>query len=212
MTMQPAPTKSSPPRRAVSAHIALLCAIGTLIVVAACGGDNDSNSPAAPSTVTPAPAPAPTPPSPRLVQQGTMNLSAPKDDTVHFSLASITDNASGRWETTVDWTDPANELWMWVANGVCTAQQFARDDCPFEATCPCQFTIRSEVATPKPRVLTIPNAPGGTRTLIVVNLGPKEETATYRVMLTPGSTASSVAALSSSGAGVSTGLKHLRKR
>ena len=207
MTMQPAPTRSLPPRRAVSAHIAL--AIGTLIVVAACGGDNNSNSPAAPTTVTPAPAPAPTP---RLVQQGTMNLSAPKDDTVHFSLASITDNASGRWETTVDWTDPANELWMWVANGVCTTQQFARDDCPFEATCPCQFTIRSEVATPKPRVLTIPNAPGGTRTLIVVNLGPKEETATYRVMLTPGSTASSVAALSSSGSGVSTGLKHMRNR
>lgn len=141
-----------------------------------------------------------------------MNLSAPKDDTVHFSLASITDNTSGRWETTVDWTDPANDLWMWVANGACTAQQFARDDCPFEATCPCQFTIRSEVATPKPRVLNIPNAPGGTRTLIVLNLGPKEETATYRVMLTPGSTASSVAAFSSSGSGVSTGLKQLRKR
>jgi hypothetical protein len=83
-------------------------------VVAACGGDNNSNSPAAPTTVTPAPAPAPTP---RLVQQGTMNLSAPKDDTVHFSLAAITDNTSGRWETTVDWTDQANELWMWVANG-----------------------------------------------------------------------------------------------
>ena len=210
MTMQPAPTRSVPARRASSAHIAL--AIGTLIVVAACGGDNNSNSPAAPTTVTPAPAPAPTPPSPRLVQQGAMNLSAPKDDTVHFSLASITDNASGRWETTVDWTDPANELWMWVANGVCTAQQFARDDCPFEATCPCQFAIRSEVATPKPRVLTIPNAAGGTRTLIVVNLGPKEETATYRVMLTPGSTASTVAAPSSSGSGVSTGLKHMQKR
>jgi len=114
----------------------------------------------------------------------------------------------------VDLLDPGpHEVQVrWVANGVCTAQQFARDDCPFEATCPCQFTIRSEVATPKPRVLTIPNAPGGTRTLIVVNLGPKEETATYRVMLTPGSTASSVAALSSSSAGVSTGLKHLRKR
>ena len=61
-------------------------------------------------------------------------------------------------------------------------------------------------------MLTIPNAPGGTRTLIVVNLGPKEETATYRAMLTPGSTASSVAALSSSGSGVSTGLKYVRKR
>jgi hypothetical protein len=210
MTTQPAPTITSPPPRAVSARVALLCAIATSMVVAACGGDNASSSPAAPTTVTPAP--APTPPSPRLVQQGTLNLAAPKDETVYFALASITDNAAGRWETTVDWTDPANELWMWVANGVCTAQQFARDDCPFEATCPCQFAIRSEVATPKPRVLTIPNATGGTRTLIVVNLGPQEETATYRATLTPGSTASSVAAVSSSIAGVSTGLKNFRKR
>ena len=104
MTMQPAPTRSLPPRRAVSARIAL--AIGTLIVVAACGGDNNSNSPAAPTTVTPAPAPAPTP---RLVQQGTLNLSAPKDDTVHFSLASITDNAIDIDPTESITPDPANQ-------------------------------------------------------------------------------------------------------
>jgi hypothetical protein len=41
----------------------------------------------------------------------------------------------------------------------------------------------------------------------VVNLGPKEETATYRVTAHAGKHASSVAALSSSGSGVSTGLK-----
>ena len=141
-----------------------------------------------------------------------MNLSAPQGENVFFALASITDNATGRWEANVDWTDPANQLWMWVANGVCTTQQFARDDCPLEATCPCQFAVRSETATPKPRVLTIPNAGGGTRTLIVVNLGPKEDTATYRVTLTPGGSASSVAAVSATESGVSTGRKTIRKR
>jgi hypothetical protein len=215
MTMQPAHTGSAPPPRAVSAHSARLCAIGALIaliVVAACGGDNSSNSPSAPTTVAPAPPPpAPTPPSPRQVQQGTMSLAAPQGEDVYFALASIIDNTTGRWETTVDWTDPANELWMWVANGVCTAQQFARDDCPFEATCPCQFAVRSEVATPKPRVLTIPNAAGATRTLIVVNLGPKEETATYRVTLTPGSLAAAAAAVPTPASGVFTGKKTIRK-
>src|SRR5262245_41929853 len=200
MTMQPA----CPP---------LCFAIATMLVVAACGGDGGSSSPTTPSSPTPVtPVPAPAPPSPRLVQQGTMSLSAPQGESVYFALAAITDNASGRWEATVDWTDPANELWMWVANGVCTAQQFARDDCPFEATCPCQFAVRSETAAPKPRVLTIPNAGGGTRTLVVVNLGPKEETATYRVTLTPGGSASSVAAVSATSSGVSTGRKNIRKR
>ena len=213
MTRQPAPRRSAPPRRGVSAYLAVLFVMIALTGVAACGGD-DSNGPSSPTTVPPAPAPSPTPtpPSPRQVQQGTMNLSAPQGENVFFALASITDNATGRWEANVDWTDPANELWMWVADGVCTTQQFARDDCPFEATCPCQFAVRSEVATPKPRVLTIPNAGGGTRTLIVVNLGPKEDTATYRVTLTPGGSASSVAAVSATESGVSTGRKTIRKR
>lgn len=213
MTTQPAPFATSPQRFALR-RLGLLCSVAAVLVLAACGGDSSSSSPAAPTTVPPAPAPAPAPPppSPRLVQQGTMNISAPQGDSVYFSVAPITDNTAGRWEATVDWLDPANELWMWVANGVCTAQQFARDDCPFEATCPCQFAIRSEVATPKPRVLSLPNAAGGTRTLIVVNLGPKEETATYRVMLTPASTAQAVRALSSPEPGVVSGQKTMRKR
>lgn len=150
-------------------------ALYMLIVLVSCGDSPDRN----PVSPTPAPAPA----APRLLQQGNLALAAPTDDSVYFALASITDAASGRWEATVDWGDAANTLWMWVADGACTVDQFARDDCPFEATCPCRFAIRSETGTPKPRVLTIPGASGGTRTLIVANLGPGEETAQYRVTL-----------------------------
>ena len=182
---------------------ALVLGLGILLFVTACGGDSGGSPPSGPSTVTP---------TPRLVQQGTLNLAAPQGDDVYFAVASITDSASGGWEATVDWTNAANELWMWVATGSCTVQQFARDDCPFDATCPCQFAVRSEVATPKPRVLTIHNAPGGTRTLIVLNVGPGAETANYRVMLTPASLVPNSVTGSEQGVAVSTGRKNLPRK
>jgi len=183
-------------------RIALVFGIGTLLCVAACGGEG-GNTPSGPTTVTP---------SPRLVQQGTFNISAPEGDGVFFALASMSDSSTGRWEATVDWTNATNELWMWVANGVCTVEQFSRDDCPFDATCPCQFTVRSETAVPKPRVLTIASAPGGTRTLIVLNLGPGAETANYRVMLTPSSVVANSVSTQETKATMATGRKVFHAR
>ena len=61
----------------------------------------------------------------------------------------------------------------------------------------CRFVSRSETATPKPRVLTIPGA-GGTRTLIFANLGPGAETVQYRVTLTGSSAATSGSAQTAS--------------
>jgi hypothetical protein len=86
-------------------------------------------------------------------------------------------------EATVDWTYITNELWMYVSDGVCTADQFATDACP-GAGCPCKFSVSSEAASPKPRVLRIANASAGTRTLIVWSQGPKEEAVSYQVVLT----------------------------
>lgn len=74
-----------------------------------------------------------------------------------------------------------------VAEGSCTVEQFALPECPFEAACPCQFVVRCETATPKPRVLSIANARSATRMLIVANLGPREESIEFRVTLTPSS-------------------------
>src|SRR2546426_1452002 len=126
-----------------------LCAV---VLLVSCGGGG-SGSPASP---TPAPVP-------RLLQQGGFTLNAPQGDGAFFALTTVTDPAAGRWEATVNWTFETNTVWMWVANGVCTTEQFSKPECPFQASCACQFTIRSETATPKPRVLTIPNAPGGAR-------------------------------------------------
>ena len=150
-------------------------AIAALILLAACS-DSDSDSSSSPTRVGAS--------SPRVVQQGSFTLPAPTADAVYFDLATITDASSGKWEATVDWTNAGNELWMWVTNGACTADQFAREDCPFETTCPCQFGARSEMATPKPRLLTLSNASAGAHSLIIANLGPSDETASYQVTMT----------------------------
>jgi hypothetical protein len=177
-----------------------------VVLLVSCGGSG-SGSPVSPTAGS----------GPRLLQQGGFSLNAPQDDGgLFFALTTITDPAAGRWEATVNWTFETNTMWMWVANGVCTADQFSRDECPFEASCPCQFTIRSETATPKPRVLTIPNAPGGARTLIVMNLGPREESGTYSVTLTSSSMISGEGAPASStssgsASAVSIGRKSVRR-
>lgn len=160
-----------------------LAASCALVLVTSCGSDSNPANPVSPTS----PPPPPPPPTTRVLQQGNVALAAPTDDAVYVALTSITDSAAGRWEATVDWGSSANELWMWVTDGVCTIEQFNGPECPFEAACPCRFAIRSEAAMPKPRVLTIPGASGGTRTLILANLGPGQETAQYRVTLTSSS-------------------------
>jgi hypothetical protein len=81
----------------------------------------------------------------------------------------------------------------------------------WRASCPCQFVVRSETTAPKPRVLTIEGAQGGTRTLILINLGPREESVTYRVMLATrsGSLAGAQSALSAGARGRAVGTKSL---
>ncbi len=163
------------------------------LLLTSCGGsDSPSASPVAPTTTTPS-APAPVP---RLIQQGGFTLSKPTGDgLVYYIMRTISDPASGRWDATVDWTFGTNTLWMWVSSA-CTQEQFDRPECPWDAACPCQFSVRSETSTPKPRLLTIANAPGGTRTLFVMNLGPSEESGNYSVTLTPSTSATAQSAAS----------------
>ena len=153
--------------------MSVLCAT---LLLATCG---DSDSPENPI--------GPTPPAPQQLVQGNFTLAAPMEDSFYFARAEIANSTVGQWDATVNWTFDTNTLWMWVAEGTCTLQQFALPECPFETACPCQFVVRSETATPKPRVLSIANARSATRTLIVANLGPREESIEFRVMLTPSS-------------------------
>jgi hypothetical protein len=156
-------------RRFGASVLAGCAAIACLVVAAGCGSDGGSS---------PGPSPVATT---RVVTEGSFTLGAPEEDLVYFTTVTASDTATGTWRATVDWTFATNTLWMYVANGACTAEQFAAPECPSEPSCACQFVVRSETAGPKPRVLTVQAAAGGTRTLVIMNLGPREESGTYQI-------------------------------
>jgi hypothetical protein len=177
--------------------------IGSLL---SCGGGGTTSTPTSP-VVTQPPTPVQT-----VVAQGSFSIDAPNDGIVQVQYSQFTTTRTGEVEATVDWTRTTNQLWMYIAEGVCTGEQFEIDECP-GPDCPCKFSVSSEEAGPKPRVLKIPNASAGTRTLIVWNLGPKDDLGAYQVVLTA-SAASGAQAEASRTAGptVATGYKTLPPR
>ncbi|SRR5712691_10481296 len=152
-----------------------LAALWLTLVLPGCGG---GGGPTTSSTPTPVPGPVRT-----LVTQGSATLLPPDANSTHFRALPFTTSTKGTVEATVDWTFPTNTVWMFIATGSCSAEQFALLACPDDPGCPCQFAARSETSTPKPRVLTVPDAAAGTYTLVVWNLGPREESFTYQVIL-----------------------------
>lgn len=144
-----------------------------ILALPGCGGGSDG--------VTTPPSPTPTPgPVRTLVTQGAQAISAPDDRFTYFRTVPFTTPFPGTLEVTVNWTFPTNEVWMYVSSGVCTSQQFT--SCP-GTECQCQFLVSSEVSTPKPRLLTIPNAPAGSRSLFIWNLGPREESVDFQIYI-----------------------------
>jgi hypothetical protein len=144
--------------------------------VITCGGGGSSNPTQVP---TPTPAPVRT-----VVAQGTIEVDGPDDDSTYYDYVTFRTTGSGTLETTVNWTYPSNTVFMYVAEGDCTGSKFANDDCPGGPTCECQFSAMSEATNPKPRVLTVSNASAGLRTLVIWNLGPREEACSYQAVLT----------------------------
>jgi hypothetical protein len=163
--------------RAARGLSTLAIAVSAGVWLASCGGGGGGGTPVTP-TATPTPGPVRT-----VVAQGSYSLSAPEaDGTTFFRRTRFETTRVGAFEVTVDWTYASNTVWMYLADGECTADQFASDECP-GTSCPCRFVVESEVDVPKPRVLTVPNAAAGVRTLIVWNLGPQEEACTYQAVL-----------------------------
>jgi hypothetical protein len=170
--------------------------------VVACGGGGSSN---------PTPVPTPTPaPVRTVVAQGSMQIGAPDDDFTYYDYVTFNTSASGRLETTVNWTYPSNSVFMYVAEGDCTGDKFENDDCPGGPTCACRFSVMSEAVNPKPRVLTVSNASPGLHTLVLWNLGPREESCSYQAVLTTG--VGSVAPAGVQSASVGSARKGLAKK
>jgi len=173
--------RNSARRYAFTGCVGLLSLVGSL---AGCSGGSSVTNPA-----TPAPTPS-SGPIRTVVAQGGFTLSAPESDgTTFFVTRSLSTSMVGTLEVVVDWTFATNTLWMYITEGDCTGEQFENVDCP-GPTCACRFSVVSEVGTPKPRVLTVPSATAGTRTLIVWNLGPREDSGSYQVVLTSAGAAS----------------------
>jgi hypothetical protein len=160
------------------------------LALSACGGGG----------VTPAPLPTPTPtpvPPPRVVSHGSIGLEA------GMVLRTVfTTTLSGRLDATVNWTFVEDDLDVYVTPGVCTFEQFFGGQCP-----PAGF---SESETAKPEAVTVQGAAPGSYTLFVGNLGPRDESLSWQVVLTPGAAATAFSMPASSPSRTPARLRALR--
>ncbi len=145
-------------------------ALGAVLALAACGGASDP-SPQPSLTPTPAPVKA-------VLMEASIN-SLPVD---YVAGRYFTTSRTGTIDVTVDWTFPEDTIFVWVAKGQCTFEQFDAETC--------QYATESLATRPKPRLLSVPSAPAGTYTLIVGNLGPRDESVAFQVVQTSVSGAS----------------------
>ena len=142
-------------------------AIGTLASIAtlgACGGGSPT-TPAAPATPTPAPI------TRTVVLQGSQAIPADW----HYEWWFTTTRA-GTVDITVDWTYADSTVWVRLGQGKCDEQVLQAGQC--------QWLIQSQVSTPKPRVLTLPNAAAGQYTLYIYSGVKQPESVSYLVGLT----------------------------
>lgn len=143
---------------------------------AGCGGGGGSTTPT-PVTQPPAPVRA-------LVSQGATQVPAPPDpDGFFFGLVPFTTSDTGTIEARVDWTFANNTVYVFLTAGPCTVTQFEHPDCPGGPGCQCTMAISSTPSNPKPRILSAPNDAPGTRALIFANLGPREESFSWEIVL-----------------------------
>lgn len=153
------------PRTMVVRTLTLALACGGAFLTA-CGGG--SNPPTTPSTPPPTP-----PPAPRVLLQGGGPIAAMDGGLVQFNVDVV-----GRLDITVDWTFPTNDIALILFRGTCTEEQFLADACNVAGV--------ADSATAKPERLTLSNAAVGLYTLVAINLGPDDESASVQVVLTPG--------------------------
>jgi hypothetical protein len=151
-----------------------LAAAAVLALLAACGGDGITDQP-------PPTPPPPTPPPPRVVAERSGVSIA-----VGFGYGTYFDtSATGTIDATVDYTHADSSVLVWIAKGQCTGEQWVANQCTYVAT---------SFSGGKPRKVTATGQTAGTYTLIVGNLGPKDEAVSMQVVFTQASAGGSVGA------------------
>src|SRR2546425_11975110 len=114
----------------------LLAASQVLIIglcLPGCGGGGGTTTPT--STV-----PTPRPPVRSVILDGSFSLSSFTFARRPFAVAS-----PGALDVTVDWTFASSHVWVYVAQGECSVEQFQMR---FQQTT-CNFVLRSETDVPK---------------------------------------------------------------
>ena len=150
--------------------LCLIASAAGLLMLPACGGGGG------PTSVTP-PTTQATPPPPRVVLSGSTAIRAGFAAGAFFSTDRV-----GTLDATVDYTHATSQITVWIATGLCTAEQFGADQCTIATT---------SFAGPKPRIVTLTGAAAGNYTLIVGNGGPNDEAISVQVVLTPSAGAAS---------------------
>jgi hypothetical protein len=109
-----------------------------------------------------------------------------------FASITFTFNATARLDVIADWTNATSPIGVYVTQGGCTLDQFnARS---------CNFLIRSEPSTVKPRKLTAPNVAPGSYSLSLANFAEQDESVATQVISSSASCAPlSFASLSTQG-------------
>jgi hypothetical protein len=139
------------------------CALALALLLPSCGGGGGTSS-----------TPVTTPPTTLaacnqvVVFQGSAPVPASTLVEQDFTF-----NAAARLDVVLDWTVPSSPMGVYVVQGACTLDQFnART---------CNFVIRSEPSTIKPRKVSA-SAATGAFSLLVANYGATDESAAVQVI------------------------------
>jgi hypothetical protein len=165
---------------AIRRKLALATSLALALLLGACGGGdnvNCSQNPTGPGCVQASPSP-PIQRPPFVLDGGEGSLPA---FVALFRTLPITE--TGSFEVIVDWTFATNDIDIFLARGDCSFDQFVGGGCNYAAT--------ATSPTTKPERLRLANQPAGTYTLIVPNFGPADESISYQVIFTPGTSATS---------------------
>lgn len=154
-----------------------LAAFALLLALPACGGGGGVTQPSPTPVLTPVPC------TQTIVSADQGGVSART-----YVLLNFTTTAVGRLDVTADWTIASSPIGLFVvpANSCSTVEQLnARS---------CNFLLRSEPSTIKPRKVSVPNFAAGSYNLVIANFADVDESVAYQVVLSQGSCAALTAA------------------
>ena len=151
--------------------------VAIVAALAACGGQKDDEKEVCPSGTTG------TFPNCTVLQTCTQTVvlqdgGAVKAMTLHYNDFSVPD--SGRLDITVDWTSASSPIGIYLvpANTCTTADEFNRRAC--------NFLVRSEPSTQKPRKISTPNFAAGNYRWMMGTFGDTDESLSFQFVLAKG--------------------------